>query len=75
MGIVGNLRTMQLEELLQWLSQSKKSGTLEIVHGRTEKKIFFKEGLILSSYSGALHRVGYLVKIHPLMVDLPVLAI
>src|SRR5436305_9306502 len=51
MGIVGNLRTMQLEELLQWLSQSKKSGTLEIVHGRTEKKIFFKDGLILSSAS------------------------
>src|SRR5436305_2856093 len=51
MGIVGNLRTMQLEELLQWLSQSKKSGTLEIVHGKTEKKIFFKDGLILSSAS------------------------
>src|SRR3954463_9524294 len=51
MGIVGNLRTMQLEELLQWLSQSKKNGTLEIVHGKTEKKIFFKNGLILSSAS------------------------
>lgn len=51
MGIVGNLRTMQLEELLQWLSQSKKNGTLEIVHGKTEKKVFFKEGLILSSAS------------------------
>ncbi|HEY4573128.1 MAG TPA: DUF4388 domain-containing protein, partial [Thermoanaerobaculia bacterium] len=42
---------MQLEELLQWLSQSKKSGTLEIVHGKVEKKIFFKDGLILSSAS------------------------
>jgi uncharacterized protein DUF4388 len=51
MGIVGNLRTMQLEELLQWLSQSKKNGTLEIVHAKTEKKIFFKDGLILSSAS------------------------
>src|SRR5947199_10729134 len=51
MGIVGNLRTMQLEELLQWLSQSKKSGNLEIVHGKVEKKIFFKDGLILSSAS------------------------
>lgn len=51
MGIVGNLRTMQLEELLQWLSQSKKNGTLEIVHGSVEKKIFFKDGLILSSAS------------------------
>ncbi|HEV8579793.1 MAG TPA: DUF4388 domain-containing protein [Thermoanaerobaculia bacterium] len=51
MGIVGNLRTMQLEELLQWLSQSNKNGTLEIVNGKTEKKIFFKEGRILSSAS------------------------
>jgi hypothetical protein len=51
MGIVGNLRTMQLEELLQWLSQSKKNGTLEIVNGKVEKKIFFKDGLILSSAS------------------------
>ncbi len=51
MGIVGNLRTMQLEELLQWLSQSKKNGTLEIVNGNVEKKIFFKDGRILSSAS------------------------
>jgi hypothetical protein len=51
MGIVGNLRTMQLEELLQWLSQSKKDGTLEIVSGKVEKKIFFKDGRILSSAS------------------------
>ncbi len=51
MGIVGNLRTMQLEELLQWLSQSKKSGTLEINSGKVEKRIFFKDGRILSSSS------------------------
>ena len=51
MGIVGNLRTMQLEELLQWLSQSKKNGTLQINNGKIEKKVFFKEGRILSSAS------------------------
>lgn len=51
MGIVGNLQTMQLEELLQWLSQSKKTGTLEIVRPPVEKKIFFKDGYILSSAS------------------------
>src|SRR5262245_28147827 len=51
MGIVGNLRTMQLEELLQWLSQSKKNGTLEMANGNVEKKIFFKDGRILSSAS------------------------
>jgi Domain of unknown function (DUF4388)/Tetratricopeptide repeat len=51
MGIVGNLRTMQLDELLQWLSQSKKSGTLEINSGKVEKRIYFKDGRILSSSS------------------------
>jgi hypothetical protein len=51
MGIVGNLQTMQLEELLQWLSQSKKTGTLEIKNPPTEKKVFFKDGRILSSAS------------------------
>lgn len=51
MGIVGNLRTMQLEELLQWLSQSKKNGTLQINNGKIEKKIFFKDGRIISSAS------------------------
>jgi len=51
MGIVGNLKTMQLEELLQWLSQSKKNGTLQINNGKVEKKIFFKDGRIISSAS------------------------
>ena len=51
MGIVGNLRTMQLEELLQWLSLSKKTGTLEINGGKTGKKVFFRDGLIVASSS------------------------
>jgi hypothetical protein len=51
MGIVGNLKTMQLEELLQWLSLSKKTGTLEINGAKTAKKIYFRDGLIVSSSS------------------------
>ncbi len=51
MGIVGNLKTMQLAELLQWLSQSQKSGTLQIQLGGVEKKIFFREGRVISSSS------------------------
>jgi len=71
MGIVGNLRTMQLEEILQWLSQSKKSGTLEIVHGRIEKKIFFKDGLILSSASNKPEEyLGHFLVSHGLINDL-----
>jgi hypothetical protein len=51
MGIVGNLRTMQLEELLQWLSLSKKTATLEIKGEKITKKIFFQDGLIVASAS------------------------
>ena len=51
MGITGNLQTMQLSELLQWLSQSKKSGTLVIDDGEVEKRIFFADGRIVSSSS------------------------
>jgi len=51
MGIVGNLKTMQLEELLQWLSLSKKTGTLEINTSKISKKIYFRDGLIVSSSS------------------------
>lgn len=51
MGIVGNLRTMQLEELLQWLSLSKKTGTLEINAEKVAKKVYFKDGLIVASSS------------------------
>ena len=35
MGISGNLKTMVLAELLQWLSQGQKTGTLVIFDGRT----------------------------------------
>lgn len=51
MGITGNLQTMQLSELLQWLSQSKKTGTLVIDDGAVEKRIFFADGRIVSSSS------------------------
>jgi Domain of unknown function (DUF4388) len=70
MGIVGNLRTMQLEELLQWLSQSKKSGTLEIINDKVEKKIFFKDGLILSSASNRREEyLGHFLVSHGLITD------
>jgi hypothetical protein len=51
MGISGNLRTMQLEELLQWLSLSQKTGTLEFAGDKHSKKIFFRDGLIVASAS------------------------
>lgn len=49
MGITGNLNTMELAELLQWLSQSRKTGTLVIDNGDVEKRIFFEDGKVISA--------------------------
>lgn len=51
MGIAGNLKTMELAELLQWLSQGTKTGTLVVDNGQVEKKVFFSKGKIVSSAS------------------------
>ena len=51
MGITGNLKTMQLSELLQWLSLGQKTGTLLIEGHGVEKRIYFQNGRINSSSS------------------------
>ncbi len=51
MPITGNLETMNLAELLQWLANNRQTGTLIVSHGDAEKRIYVKEGSILSSSS------------------------
>lgn len=51
MGLSGNLRTMLPGDLLQWLSLGQKTGTLVISNKRVEKKIFFRNGRVISSAS------------------------
>lgn len=51
MGISGNLKTMVLAELLQWLSMGQKTGTLKIDSKKVTKRIFFERGIIISSSS------------------------
>src|SRR5688500_975138 len=51
MALSGNLRTMLPGDLLQWLSLGQKTGTLVISNQRVEKKIFFKNGRVISSAS------------------------
>jgi hypothetical protein len=51
MGIAGNLKTMELAELLQWLSQGQKTGTLVVTQDDREKRVFFQNGRIISSAS------------------------
>lgn len=50
-GLKGNLNTMSLAELLQWIGAARKVGTLRITNDPLEKKIFFKDGTIIGSFS------------------------
>jgi hypothetical protein len=51
MGLTGNLRTMDLPEILQWISAGRKTGTLNLERKSVQKRIVFKEGNIFSSTS------------------------
>lgn len=51
MGISGNLRTMSPGDLLQWLSMAQKTGTLVVSSQGIEKKVFFRDGRVISSAS------------------------
>ncbi len=65
MSIAGNIQTMELAELLQWLSQGSKTGTLVIDNGQVTKKIFFRSGRIISSASTDPHEyLGHFLVSH-----------
>lgn len=51
MSISGNVKTMELSELLQWISQGGKTGSLLIDNGKVRKRIYFVEGRIVASAS------------------------
>ena len=51
MAITGNLETMSLAELLQWLANGRQTGTLMVNNGSVEKKIYLRDGAVLSSSS------------------------
>ncbi len=51
MSISGNLQTMELSELLQWVAQGSRTGTLVIETEETAKRIYFSKGKIIASGS------------------------
>lgn len=51
MSLSGNLKTMDLAELLQWVALGRKTGSLTFVKGKVKNYIFFKKGKIISSKS------------------------
>jgi len=51
MGIQGNLHTMSVSDLLQFLAAGRKTGTLKLGRGGIVKQIYLEDGLIVGSRS------------------------
>jgi hypothetical protein len=51
MGLTGNLKTMALPDILQWIAGGQKTGTLHIERRSIQKRIVVRDGLIFSSWS------------------------
>jgi hypothetical protein len=62
--VKGNLRTMALPDVLQWIALGQKTGTLEVRRGATETRIMFRGGSLFSSWSNdPRHSLGqYLIR-------------
>ena len=56
MSLSGNLKTMDLAELLQWVSLGRKTGSLTFVKNKAKNHVFFKDGKIISSKSNEPNR-------------------
>ena len=60
MTIAGNLRTMSLADLLQWLSASHKTGTLVVDGTSHTKRLIFRRGDIVAvSSDNPREMLGY----------------
>ncbi len=51
MSLSGNLKTMDLAELLQWVTLGRKTGSLTFIRNKSKNHIYFKDGQIISSRS------------------------
>ncbi len=51
MSLSGDLKTMDLAELLQWITLGRKTGSLAFIRNKVKNYIYFREGRIVSSRS------------------------
>src|SRR5512143_3483649 len=51
MSLKGDLRTMPLPDVLQWVATGHKTGTLHVERRSVQKRIVLREGSIFSSWS------------------------
>jgi hypothetical protein len=66
MGLSGEIKTMPVTDLLQWIETTRKSGILEYRSENHWKKIFFQKGqVVFASSSTESEKLGqYLVRKH-----------
>lgn len=65
MSLSGNLKTMDLPELLQWITLGRKTGSLTFVRNKTKNHIFFRDGKIISSKSNEpTKQLGHFLLFH-----------
>jgi hypothetical protein len=48
MPLFGNLASMPLPDLIQWIGNSRKTGTLQLERKKVSKRIYFREGRIIA---------------------------
>ena len=51
MSLRGDLRTMALPDVLQWIASGRKTGTLHVERRSVQKRIILRDGNIFSSWS------------------------
>jgi hypothetical protein len=51
MSLKGDLKTMALPDILQWIASGRKTGTLQVERRSIKKRIALRDGLIFSSWS------------------------
>jgi hypothetical protein len=51
MSLKGDLKTMALPDILQWIASGQKTGTLQVERRSIKKRIIVRDGLIFSSWS------------------------
>ena len=53
MGLYGNIDTMSVTELFEWVNRGRKSGTLEVERDKIVKRIMVREGRVVGCSSNA----------------------
>ncbi|MCP4202483.1 MAG: DUF4388 domain-containing protein [bacterium] len=68
MSITGNLQTMELSEVLQWLGHTAKTGVLVLGNGLVEKRIIFMRGeVVMTASTDPKEYLGHFLVSHGLI--------